>query len=180
MIEGEIRNQRTLQGVSLRSLASKLGISPSQLSKIETGKSKLSVDLALQIAAILEVPAAVFLSKGRRHAAGRRTISRVGTSKIHKTHGMSFEPLCTDFEDHDMLYWKVIISASSFEEIGGWRKHPGQEFFFVLTGKVRLLSELYKPVELSAGDSILFDSDQSHAYIAVGGPATVLMTNNLT
>lgn len=175
----EIRKQRTQKGVSLRSLANHLGISASQLSKIETGKSKLSVDLALKIAELLEVPAAVFLSKGRPSATGRRTITRNTASYGQTTPGMRFKPLCSEFKNHDSLYWVVALSATSLEENGGWRQHPGQEFFYVLSGQVQLLSQLYEAVTLDVGDSILFDSDQPHAYLAVGGSAQVLMINSL-
>lgn len=179
MIESAIRKQRSLKGVSLRTLANDLGISASQLSKIETGKSRISVDLALKIADNLEVPAAIFLAKGRPNATGRRTITRKGSGDVHTTPGLRFEPLCSDFKDHGDLYWTVTVFASTLEECGGWRSHPGQEFFHVLSGQVKLLSQFYEPATLEEGDSILFDSDQPHAYIAVGGPARVLMVNSI-
>lgn len=178
-IENAIREQRNQKGISLRALANDLGISASQLSKIETGKSKLSVDLAVKIAEILEVPATVFLSKGRPTATGRRTITRKEAGEVHTTPGMRFEWLCSEFKDHDVLYLTVTVHATTLEENGGWRQHPGQEFFYVLSGQLQLLSQLYQPVTLNAGDSILFDSDQPHAYVAVGGPAELLMINSL-
>ncbi|MNC66521.1 Cupin domain protein [compost metagenome] len=73
----------------------------------------------------------------------------------------------------------MTIDASSFDDVGGWRQHPGQEFIFVVSGKLQLLSAYYDPVTLSAGDSILFDSEQPHAYVAVDGPANILMVNTV-
>lgn len=178
-VENAIREQRTQKGVSLRSLATGLGISASQLSKIETGKSKVSVELALKIAELLGVPAAVFLSKSRPAASGRRTITRGQSTEVHITPGMQFGPMCSDFKDHDVLYWNVTISSRTLEENGGWRQHPGQEFFQVLSGEVTLLSGLYEPTLLREGDSILFDSDTPHAYICGEAPARVLMINRL-
>lgn len=177
-VENAIRLQRSRKGISLRSLAADLGISASQLSKIETGKSKLSVDLALKIAGLLEVPAANFLSKGQPTATGRRTISRHSEVDVHSTPGMRFRPLCTEFKDNEVLYWVATITATTLEENGGWHQHPGQEFFHVISGKVRLLSQIYEAAELNEGDSILFDSEQGHAYVAVGGPAELLMINS--
>ncbi len=117
--ENAIRTQRTRKGISLRSMATELGISASQLSKIETGKSKLSVDLALKIAGLLEVPASVFLSKGPPSAGGRRTITRASQEDMQTTPGMRFRPLCTDLKDHEILYWITTITATNFEENGG-------------------------------------------------------------
>ncbi len=178
-VENAIRAQRTLKGVSLRALANNLGISASQLSKIETGKSKVSVDVALKIAELLGVPAAVFLAKGKPSASGRRTITRAQSSEVHVTPGMRFRPMCSEFKDHDVLYWVVTLSARTLEENGGWRQHPGQEFFYVLSGEVTLLSSLYEPATFREGDSILFDSDQPHAYLCGGEPAQVLMINRI-
>ena len=178
-IENAIRDQRMKKGVSLRALAVGLGISASQLSKIETGKSKISVDLALKIATFLGVPAAVFLATSKPTATGRRTISRRVSSDVHTTAGMRFRPMCTEFKDNDTLYWTVTLSARTLEENGGWRQHPGQEFFYVLSGEVTLLSQLYEPVTLREGDGILFDSDHPHAYLCGEEPAQVLMINRL-
>lgn len=178
-VENAIRAQRTQKGVSLRALANSLGISASQLSKIETGKSKVSVDLAMKIAELLGIPAAVFLAKGKPSASGRRTITRGQSGDVHVTPGMRFQPMCYDFKDHDVLYWVVTLSAHTLEENGGWRQHPGQEFFYVLSGEVTLLSSLYEPATLREGDSILFDSDQPHAYLCGEEPAQVLMINRI-
>lgn len=96
---------------------------------------------------------------------------------MHTTPGMRFRPLCTDLKDHEILYWITTITATNFAENGGWHQHPGQEFFYVLSGKLKLLSQLYETAELNKGDSILFDSEQPHAYVAVDGPAELMMIN---
>lgn len=178
-IENEIRNQRTLKGISLRSLARELGVSASQLSKVETGKAKLTVSAALKIADILQVPASKFLSTGKPQATGRRTITRKHSGAAQNTPGMHLESLCSDFKEDHNLYWNVTITASNLDEVGGLRQHPGQEFIFVVSGKLQLLSAYYDPVTLGAGDSILFDSEQPHAYVAVDGPVNVLMVNTV-
>ena len=48
-----------------------------------------------------------------------------------------------------------------------------------MSGKLKLLSQLYETAELNKGDSILFDSEQPHAYVAVDGPAELMMINVL-
>jgi len=178
-IQSEIRKQRIAKGISLRALANDLQISPSQLSKIETGKTKLTVSVALKIADILQVPASQFLSSGKPQGSGRRTITRRHSGDVQTTPGMHLESLCSGFKGDQNLYWNVTITASSIEEIGGWRQHPGQEFIYIVSGKLQLLSELYEPVCLLEGDSILFDSDQPHTYLAVDGPANVIMVNTV-
>lgn len=175
-----IQYYRKLRKFSLREFSTLSGISASQLSKIESGKAKLTVDTALKLANILQVPASVFLTAPTPSAMARRSITRHGTGTIHLTPGMEFEILCSDFKEKYNLFWRVEITATSVEENGGWRQHPGQEFILVLEGRLELHSAHYEPTVLEKGDSILFDSDQSHAYVAVGGSAQVVMINSIS
>ncbi len=54
------------------------------------------------------------------------------------------------------------------EEFGDWVRHPGEEFAYVLDGRVDFYTEYYAPLRLAPGDSVYFDSNMGHAYIAVG------------
>lgn len=176
----QIRHYRNLKKMSLRELAQHSGISASQLSKIESGKARLTVDTALKLAGVLQVPAAIFLSEPPQKAMARRSVTRKGHCVKHKTPGMSLEVLCGEFKEKHQLFWKVKVTARSFEENGGWRQHPGQEFLYVLSGTLELHSQYYDTTVLKAGDSILFDAEQPHAYVSVDGPAEVLMMNSLS
>lgn len=176
----QIRHYRNLKKISLRALAQASGISASQLSKIESGKSRLTVDTALKLAGVLQVPAAIFLSEPPQKAMARRSVTRKGAGVRHTTPGMSLEVLCGEFKEKHQLFWKVKITAKSFADNGGWRQHPGQEFLYVLSGTLELHSQYYDTIVLKAGDSILFDADQPHAYVSVDGPAEVMMMNSLS
>ena len=176
----QIRHYRNTKSMSLRELAQHSGISASQLSKIESGKAKLTVETAVQLAGILQVPAALFLSEPRQKATARRSVTRRSQGVKHKAPGMSLEVLCAEFKEKHELFWKVKVTAKSFEENGGWRQHPGQEFLYVLSGTLELHSQYYDQIVLKAGDSILFDAEQPHAYVAVGGPTELLMMNSIS
>lgn len=176
----QIRHYRNLKSISLRDLSELSGISASQLSKIESGKAKLTVETALKLAGILHVPAAIFLTEPAPQAMARRSITRRDTGTIHENPGMRLEILCSEFKEKQNLFWKVHVTARSFDENGGWRQHPGQEFLYVLSGKLELHSMYYDPITLFEGDSMLFDADQPHAYIGVDGPAELIMMNSVS
>jgi len=176
----QIRHYRNSRKMSLRELAQHSGISASQLSKIESGKAKLTVETALNLAGILQVPAALFLSEPRHKAMARRSVTRKAQGARHTSPGMKMEVLCGEFKEKHQLFWKVKVTAKSLEENGGWRQHPGQEFLHVLSGTLELHSQYYDQIVLKAGDSILFDADQPHAYVAVDGAVELLMMNSLS
>ncbi|MGH6754608.1 cupin domain-containing protein, partial [Hypericibacter sp.] len=87
---------------------------------------------------------------------------------------------CSDFREKRNVFWRVVITAKTVEEAGGWRHHPGEEFLFVLDGMLEIHTEHYEPVRLKPGDSILFDANMPHSYVSQGKrEAVVLMSNTV-
>jgi mannose-6-phosphate isomerase-like protein (cupin superfamily) len=72
------------------------------------------------------------------------------------------------------------IRARSLEEFGELVSHPGEEFVFVLSGRIDVHTEFYDPVTLGEGESIYLDSTMGHAYVAAEGceEATVMAVNS--
>lgn len=175
-----IRQTRKQLKLTLRELGEQSGLTVSQLSKLENGKQRISVDVALKIAGVLRVPVTSLLSAPRQMPLGRRSITRAGTGTRHKTDGIVFEVLCSDFRDKSNIFWNVTVSGRAIEETGGWRRHSGEEFIQVLSGTLELHSRHYEPLVLAAGDSILFDGEMEHAYVSKGEePALLFMSNTM-
>ncbi|MEW5421630.1 helix-turn-helix domain-containing protein [Amorphus sp. 3PC139-8] len=179
-VGAKIREARKAQGLTLQDLSERSGLSISQLSKLETGKARLTVDTALVIAGVLHVPVGALLFVPRGVAKARRSITRAGTGVVHRGNAMSFEVLCSDFRDKANIFWRVTLHARSFEENGGWRSHAGEEFIYVQDGSLELHTIHYDPVVLNPGDSIQFDGEMDHAYVALGDkPVVMLMSNSV-
>ena len=68
------------------------------------------------------------------------------------------------------------ILTKSLEEFGERVRHAGEEFIYVLTGRVEVHTEFYEPAILAPGECIYFDSNMAHAYVVASGcdEATVL------
>lgn len=176
----KIREIRKSKGLTLEELSAACGLSVSQLSKIENGKARLTFDIALTLSGLLKVPVTAFLSSSDKTPIARRSITPAGGGIVHQTPGMRFEVLCSDFREKRNVFWRVVISARTVEDSGGWRSHPGEEFLHVLEGTLNLHTEHYEPTWLATGDSILFDAGMPHAYVAVGpADAVVLMSNTV-
>ncbi|MER9940037.1 XRE family transcriptional regulator [Mesorhizobium sp. M0088] len=179
-VGSKIRDARKERNITLRDLSERSGLSVSQLSKLENGKARLTVDVALMIAGVLHVPVASFLFSPKPGMQARRSITRAGSGILHQGNAMEFEVLCSDFRDKTNIFWRVTLRAKSFEENGGWRSHSGEEFIHVLSGSLELHTIHYDPTVLQPGDSILFDGEMQHAYIALGEePVIMLMSNTV-
>jgi quercetin dioxygenase-like cupin family protein len=58
------------------------------------------------------------------------------------------------------------IKAHSFTAFEDFISHPGEEFIYVLDGQVTVHLKGRKPINLTKGDSIYFDSGLGHAYVS--------------
>jgi hypothetical protein len=61
------------------------------------------------------------------------------------------------------------IRASSREEFGALVSHPGEEFIYVIKGRIVVHTQFYDPVTLEEGQAIYIDSDMGHAYVTASG-----------
>ncbi len=61
------------------------------------------------------------------------------------------------------------IRAHSAHEFGELVRHQGEEFIYVLEGRIEVHSEFYDPVALETGEGIYIDSSMGHAYVVGEG-----------
>jgi transcriptional regulator with XRE-family HTH domain len=175
-----LKTFRTRKGWTLAEVSGRTGLPVSTLSKLENEKISFSYDKLMQISRGLKLDIAELLSPEASDAPplrviGRRSVSRAGDGVTVDSGSYVYQHLGTDLLDKAFVPMVGEIRARSLEEFGDMIQHPGEEFVYVLKGKLELHTSIYAPVVLEEGDSIYFDSDMGHAYIAAGpGPCIVL------
>ena len=92
------------------------------------------------------------------------------------TRNYDYYYLCPELRRKRMIPVLTRVRARSVAEFGELLHHPGEEFIYVVEGRVEIHTEFYDPVVLEAGESIYIDSNMGHAYVAAEGcsEATVL------
>lgn len=187
---GETREQRNPIGLRLRQLrkehdwtltevARRTGISVGTLSKLENGKTELNFTSVNKLATGLNVPV-TDLTNPHNNVSGRRAITTGGKGTVFQTPDIDYEVLCSDVTNQHQGYLKGVVKVTSFDPTLSWHHHPGQEFLYVLSGKLELHTELYEPLLLNTGDSILFDSSMGHHYVSRSRkPAEILISMSL-
>lgn len=160
------RNGWTLKEMSVRS-----GIPLSTLSKIERGRLSLSYDKLQQVAARLNIRMANLLADDSDPVqlppmAGRRSIGTLSTAVRVDLDNYIQHFVCTDLRNKRMIPVIVRHNTTTIENFGDLIRHPGEEFVYVIKGRLIIHTECYGPVELSAGQSIYIDSGMGHAYLA--------------
>lgn len=163
-----LRELRKEHDWTLAEVASRTGISVGTLSKLENGKTDLNFTSVNKLATGLGLPVTDLTNPQSHRSGGRRTVTPGGEGTIFNASDMVYEVLCSEVANHQQGYLKAKVKSRSFNPDLPWHRHKGQEFLYVLSGRLELHTELYEPLQLKAGDSILFDSSMGHHYVSLG------------
>ena len=154
-----IRELRTKQGLSLRALAERSGLSTNAIGLIERGDNSPTVSSLHSLAGALTVPITAFFEQ---RSDGQIIHLSKEERPVSETAGVRMESLGSGLPNQLIEPFVMIIEpgrSSSSSQI----THPGEEFVFVLSG--RLVCTINdKEYPLKKGNSLLFLSTQPHKY----------------
>lgn len=175
-ISGILRRLRRKAGLTLQDLADRCGLASSTLSKIENGLMSPTYDTILRVAGGLGIDIAeLFTGSAMHDIGGRRTVTRSGQGVLRDTAQYSYEMLAAELSGKQFTPLLTTIAARSVADFPSLVRHSGEEFFYVLAGRVTLHTEHYAPTVLEVGDSCYFDSSMGHACVSSGEePARIL------
>ncbi|MFV2051884.1 helix-turn-helix domain-containing protein [Aliiroseovarius sp. YM-037] len=163
-----IREARRKKGWTLEETARRAGIGRSTLSKIENDQTRAGFDIIRRLTKELELQTPqLFLQSRNQGVSGRRDYTRQGQGEARSTRTYEHELLCTELSSKAMLPYISRIKARDISDYDDWIRHSGEEFMFVLEGEVELHTEHYRPLRLSAGDSVYYDSGMGHCCVSV-------------
>lgn len=178
LLSERLRAARTAKDLTLRELASRIGVSASLISQIETGKVQPSVNTLYALATVLELSLDDLLfpdgvasevrdstdSPPVVERAGRRTV----TPLSERVRWERLTPRCEAGHDFIELVYEPEGQSTPPGEL---HRHAGREWGYVLDGTLRLeLGE--ETYVLDSGDSITFDSGTPHR-LSNAGDVTV-------
>jgi transcriptional regulator with XRE-family HTH domain len=160
LVRQRIRGLRLARGWSLDELAARCLMSPSTLSRIETGHRRIALDQMTAIARALDTTLDQLVESGadedvviRPHVSAERgtttwLLSREGNRTVAK----------------------MSVTRAVPAEL---RVHPGRDWFTVLSGTVELrLGE--RTILVGTNEAAEFSTMVPHAFGAHGGPAEIL------
>lgn len=176
-----VRELRKAKGWTLEQAAAQAGLARSTLSKIENGQMSPTYEALKKLAEGLAISVPqLFTPPSRAQVNGRLAVTKSGEGQAHATTTYEHELLAASLRSKQMLPYRARIRARDLAEFGGWVRHDGEEFLYVLTGIVRLYTEFYEPVELRRGDSAYYDASMGHNVISLSEEdATILWVTSL-
>jgi transcriptional regulator with XRE-family HTH domain len=150
----KIKKARTEKNLTFEYLANETGLSIAYLKKIEGGKEIPSVGTLLQIAKALQIDSG-FLFKEQEEILEKRI-----DAYSKRTDNYAYASLSPGAESKHLKAFKVSIEPMKQHEGVGYC-HEGEEFVFILKGKVSITVGDHKNV-LHPNDSLQFNSGIKH------------------
>jgi transcriptional regulator with XRE-family HTH domain len=185
-----LREARRGRNLSLRVLADRLGVSPSLISQIETGRANPSVSTLYAIAAELDVSLDELLFNDRRlpepattapapagAAAAATATGTMATAPpvqraasrhhIRLASGVLWERLTTLSEPGvEFLHVTYEVGGASSPP-NAFQRHPGHEWGYVLSGRLQVRIGFDEYI-LEPGDAISINSSIPHRLATIG------------
>ena len=174
-VAARLKAIRKEQGWTLEEVAKRSGISKATLSKLENGRTNLTFTTVTKLSEGLDIPVSQLANPAHVMEGSRRSVSRAGGGATFEADDILWQVLCNDLSGHDQVYLRATVRRHELTGESSWRRHPGQEFIYVLSGTLILLTEAYEPLTLNSGDSIAFDSSMGHKYVSHGDEDAVLL-----
>ena len=170
VIRQRIRALRVARGWSLDTLAARCFLSPSTLSRIETGHRRIALDQLVPIARALETTLDLLVETEDEDVVIR--------PQRNEMRGRTVWTLAKERAPHNMTVAKMLIEErlaprDSEESASQGGVHPGRDWFMVLSGTLHLrLGE--RDILVEAGSAAEFSCMTPHAVGAHNGPVEIL------
>jgi len=181
-----LREARQARRLSLRALADRLGVSPSLISQIETGRANPSVSTLYAIAAELDVSLDELLFNDRRAGDSEANLASQGDStsagtmkptppvqraddrhRIRLASGVLWERLTT-LSEPGVEFLKVTYEAGGASgPTDAFQRHAGHEWGYVLSGRLQVRIGFDEYI-LEPGDAISINSTIPHRLATIG------------
>ena len=177
-----VRELRKARSWTLEQAAKHAGLARSTLSKIENGQMSPTYDALKKLAVGLEISIPqLFTQPVKDQINGRLSVTKSGEGQNHVTVTYEHELLANTLSKKQMLPYRAVVHARSMDEFDGWVRHDGEEFLYILTGMISLITEFYEPIEMRRGDSAYYDASMGHNLVSVSqDDATILWVTSLT
>ncbi len=148
----KLRREKRL---TLKHLANETGLSTKYISQIEKGEVIPPVAVILQLSKALEIDSSLLLQEERAKATKKKD-----DDYQKRTDDYTYQNLTPEARHKHLKAFKVFIDPKAHHK-GVSYQHPGEEFIYVLKGKIEVMVGENKNI-LPPGDCIHFNSSIVH------------------
>ena len=164
-VRRRLRELRMQRGLTLEDVASRSSIDVSTLSRLEAGKRRLALDHLPRLAAALSVSTDELLRAPEAEDPRIR-----GASHTHND--VTFWPLTRHGPAGGLHAYKMRINARRRTPPAELPVHEGQDWMYVLSGRLRLILG-DKDFVIKPGEAVEFSTWTPHWFGTIDGPVEV-------
>jgi transcriptional regulator with XRE-family HTH domain len=169
-IAARVQVLREIENISAQALAKELGFDPAEYIEWEAAKNDFPVGALVEIAARFKVDLSELVS-GAASKLKTFCVTRCGQApEVTRRPMYGYWNLAYNFHRKKAEPFLVEASAETENRPISLNTHPGQEFDYVLEGRL-LISISGHDIELGPGDCVYYDSTELHGMKALGGKA---------
>jgi len=169
-IAARVQVLREIENISAEALAKELGFDPAEYLEWEAAKNDFPVGALVEIAARFKVDLSELIS-GAASKLKTFCVTRAGEApEVTRRPMYGYWNLAYNFHRKKAEPFLVEASAETENKPVSLNTHPGQEFNYVLEGRL-LISISGHDIELNSGDCVFYDSSEPHGMKALGGKA---------
>lgn len=151
----------------MEELSKRSGLAISTISKAERGQLSLTFDRFINLTEALGLDVSdLFIDRKPSIGSEGIAIHRSGDGPTHEAGNYHYRMLCSDLRNKHMVPMEGSVKSGDISDFDHYGQHPGEEFIFVLEGVLEVHLKGRKKITLEPGDSIYFNSELPHIYIA--------------
>lgn len=165
-VRRRLRELRTQHGLTLEDVATRADIDVSTLSRLESGKRRLALDHLPRLASALSVTTDELMRAPEAEDPRVRGAS-------HTAHGVTYWPLTRGGPAGGLHAFKIRVSTRRRTPPEELPVHDGQEWLYVLSGKLRLLLG-DRDFTIEPGEAVEFSTWTPHWFGVVDGPVEAI------
>mgnify|MGYP001356542681 CR=1 FL=1 len=166
LVRRRLRQLRVQHGLTLEDVATRAQIDVSTLSRLESGKRRLALDHLPRLAAALSVTTDELLR------APDAEDPRV-TGASHSHNDVTYWPLTRHGPAGGLHAFKIRISARRRKPPAELPVHDGQDWMYVLSGRLRLILG-DQDIVVKPGEAVEFSTWTPHWFGVVDGPVEAI------
>jgi len=172
-LASRIKAIRDALNYSIEEVASKTGIAPDVYAQYEQCEQEIPVGYLTQLASFYHVDVTSILTGGDAHAHVFKLTRRNQGPVVERRKAYRYENLGAGFAGKTMEPFLVTVAPQT-DAIAPLNCHPGQEFNYLLEGRLQMQIGKNTMV-MECGDSVYFEAMQPHGMLALDGkPAKFL------
>jgi len=160
-IAARLHGLRDAIDLTTKEMAEMLDMGEQSIIDYESGTMDIPVSYLFSVAKVFKVDPTVLMNGNESHLHNYSLVKKENIMAVERRRDYDYHSLAYRFSGRKMEPFRVIVPPKTREELT-FNDHPGQEFIYLLEGRLEVLLG-DETIIMEQGDSLYFNSHIPHA-----------------